>query len=399
MKKRLLGVCLCITMMLSLLTGCVGEIVSVSIGADGSGKAVVSAGFTEEALTLLAEQEQTTLEEAKAEYESFAYNGVTYWGRTEEMDFKSIEELNDIFNSDPFEAGTFSIVQNDDGGITFKFFVTAPDMGMEELSTEMGDIDLSEEELEYLMKDMALVLDIYFPAKVYQVAGPTENFLLEGNHLKLDMMKLNNTTNKTIAYVFTTSAKAGEPTVSYGYSDVKKTEWYYDAVVTMSIGGLVHGVGEGKFAPEHFMTYAEFCQILARASGLKVGEQNGYWAYDAIKSCLDAGYIESRGDVTPANYDVPITREASAAGITRARAYELKLVHDDYTWETIPDYKNISEVYQADVVDAYRFGVVSGVDEKLTFNPNGHLLRAEICQMFYNIGWVTPGVPIPEIVY
>lgn len=63
-------------------------------------------------------------------------------------------------------------------------------------------------------------------------------------------------------------------------------------------------------------------------------------------------------------------------------------------WEhvRIPDVDDISPIYLSDVKSAYVVGLCSGVDDKGTFNPKANITRAEVCQLFYNVRWVTPGV-------
>lgn len=80
------------------------------------------------------------------------------------------------------------------------------------------------------------------------------------------------------------------------FKDVLPEQWYYAAVEAMAARGLVNGMGNGVFAPNETITYAQFCNIAAKAANMASGEENGYWGYKAIQSCVNAGIIESRGD-------------------------------------------------------------------------------------------------------
>ena len=54
------------------------------------------------------------------------------------------------------------------------------------------------------------------------------------------------------------------------------------------------------------------------------------------------------------------------------------------------DFNLISPVYKDDVINAYLNGITKGIDENRTFAPKSLLTRAQVCQLFYNINWVSP---------
>ena len=62
-------------------------------------------------------------------------------------------------------------------------------------------------------------------------------------------------------------------------------------------------------------------------------------------------------------------------------------IFGEISLEDIPDNADISEEYKENVVNAYNFGITKGNDDKLTFNPQGSLTRAQVCQLFYNLGF------------
>jgi len=183
-------------------------------------------------------------------------------------------------------------------------------------------------------------------------------------------------------FLLTATLSSGAQT----FHDVSAESWYYEAVTAMSEAGLVGGMGDGTFAPESTLTYAQFCQIVARAKNLPTGEANGYWAGKAIQACIDAKYIFSLGALSAANYDAPITREAAVAAMFKTKEGSIE-VGTQITSPMIPDYHTIDSRYRLSIIAAYNSGITSGIDEILTFNPKGLLKRAEVCQLFYNIGW------------
>jgi hypothetical protein len=123
---------------------------------------------------------------------------------------------------------------------------------------------------------------------------------------------------------------------------------------------------------------------------LDTTSENGYWAYGSIKSCIQAGYIVDRGEITSANYDVAIPREAAVAAMYKGKQAELFLPTNTLTATDIPDYDKISDVYKNDILNAYKYGITAGMDANRTFNPQGQLTRAQVCQLFYNLDWTAP---------
>lgn len=59
---------------------------------------------------------------------------------------------------------------------------------------------------------------------------------------------------------------AGEPSVSFApvFSDVSSGSWYANAVIWANANGIVHGVGDGLFAPNANVTREQFATLLFR---------------------------------------------------------------------------------------------------------------------------------------
>lgn len=386
---------LVMVMCCSLLTGCMGAIAEVEINKDGSGTVSLSAGMTKDALEMMASMDESGEALDLSTYTPFTYNGVTYYGEVESAPFTSVEEFNKAMQEDVMEestngvdSGSITLTQNSDGSFNLTLVVT-PETGdtselEESAASQSGEMDA--EMLEQLFKDFAIVYKFKFPSTVKQVQGPKGGITINGNELVMDIMKLDEITENT-TYIFTTG---NEEISSPVFVDVLPNAWYYNAVNAMAEGGLVAGVGNNKFDPNGTLTYAQFCQILARAKMLNVGEENGYWAYKAVESCVRAGYIVDRGEITPANYNVPITREAAVAAMYKGKQAELFLPTNTLDSTDIPDYENISDVYKNDILNAYKYGITSGMDSNRTFNPQGQLTRAQVCQLFYNLNWTNP---------
>jgi len=85
------------------------------------------------------------------------------------------------------------------------------------------------------------------------------------------------------------------------FSDVYITDWFNNAVSTMTAAGIFLGRPDGSFAPEEPITRAELIATMARAAGLTYQGDNlfpdiaGHWAADYINAMMDAGWIQGDG--------------------------------------------------------------------------------------------------------
>ena len=405
--KKILAIAVTLVMACSALTGCVGIIGETTINADGSGTITASAGFSKQAWDMM---EGMDMESNVTDEEEFTYNGTTYIGDVETVSFANPAEFNkymaDVDDNDyGVQSGLFELAKNADGTLTLTLNADNGTGNTDEIESQLTSEDstLTAEQIQSLMGEFAVVFTFNFPAEVKQTAGETAGVTISGKKLTVDIMKLSEKLGgKSDKLVFTTGTATSAPVVEdkpvvvdkpvtgeYMFSDVNTSDWFCTAVNAMAKGGLVNGVGNGKFAPQDTLTYAQFCQILANAKGLPTGEKNGYWAYKAIESCVDADYVTSVGaEISPAYYDVAITREAAIAAMYNAKASELTVVVNNNV--SIPDLRECSPIYAEEIINAYKYGITNGMDEKGTFAPKKSLTRAEICQLFYNLSWTTP---------
>ena len=389
--KKLVALTLSLVLLCTLLTGCMGVVGEIALNEDTTGTIKVSVGYTEEGLELMGSAEGAEGTASTEELTAFTYNGHTYYGEVEEAAFSSLQELNEALNTSSEEAEetgndneiTFLVEQNKDG--TFVLTVTVEVLATEEPIEEPTDPE-TQTMIDELLAQMTVAYEFTFPTAVTQTEGPTKGVTIDNNLLILDTIAMKEGIDK-ITCVFTTSAAASEP-LEIAFDDVNKPAWYYDAVMALAKGGLVAGMGNNLFAPEGPLTYAQFCQILARAKGLPTGAANDYWAFNAIESCLDAGYIQDRGPVTAENFDAVIPREAAVSAMYLAKKDTLT-AGGTVTATDIPDYEEISDVYKENVLAAYNSGITSGMDELKTFSPQGTLTRAQVCQLFYNLNWTS----------
>lgn len=410
-KTKALALILAMAMLAVCLSGCALMMTSVQvkINDDCTGMITAKTGYSETLLEYLFTsgdgsvpqtveingKKYSSLEKLKAETQSFEYEEETYYGEFVVGAFKNLDELNRVFahtetvdtviEIETPETERETVFRKDDqGNITmdFRLKITPAEASepAEELSAEQQAA--TEAMTEELQNGVISFWEIEFPAPVKQIKGEPVGVSIEGNKLTLDFMQISAAAQeREIVLAFSTKESNGS------FSDVLPSKWYFTAIEAMADRGIVNGMGDGTFAPEGTITYAQFCNIAAKTKKLDNGTENGYWAYKAVKSCIDAGYIADRGVITPANYDAAMPREAAVAAMSRIFFAAMDGTRPDLTVteQDIPDYISISDSYKQDVLNAYKVGITQGVDSNRTFLPAKTLSRAEVCQLFYNV--------------
>ncbi len=244
--------------------------------------------------------------------------------------------------------------------------------------------------------------------------------------------------------------KAGTPSASYknSYDDVASDMWCYDAIMTMTDGGLLNGYGNGKFGPNDPLTRAQLAIIRARMNkanfikGFETAKvDNGYQPFldkttatRAWAAILLAGNLPTNGRVSLTSYELSLVETNGKSLLTgyatngkssvgsmqwalydtwraslgknltyRASIDEFPDAADIHRWidenvDTISNYLYIrgSHEYKIETCEtyflrAYNLGMFRGVDAEGTFNPYGALTRGQLCQALYNVGWTYSG--------
>ncbi len=362
----------------SLLSGCGVWSAQTTIRLNGSGEVVMSVGAPKESVDAALEAKLLTEEDVK-DWVSFTHNGVECLGMVEKQTFQTPEELKQL-------TDIFTLIKNGDGTLNLGFYSQGKTGNAEEVAQlYTNSMGISPEDVDTLLEETSFVYEFTFPATVKQVVGETEGITIDGKTLTVDMLALKDIAYVgDIAYEFST-AKDPVSYLSVSFTDVNKGDWFADAVYACAFSGWVEGVGGGLFLPEGTLTYAEYAQVVARFAGAEVGEENGYWAAKAIKTCIKNQIIPDLGEVTPENYDVPITREV-AIGSMLASGVTISQEETEAIRASVPDFGLIDPTYWTGVAVAYYTGLTHGVDETGRFDPKATLTRAEICQLLCNLG-------------
>ena len=142
-----------------------------------------------------------------------------------------------------------------------------------------------------------------------------------------------------------------------GFSDVKRSAWYNNAISTLTKAGILKGYEDGTFQPNGYITRAEFATIAIRFfSGVYEGEDlfpdiKGHWAEDYINNAANKGLVKGYEDGTfgPDRY---ITRAEAVTLVNRTlnrHPHNDGLHKDMLVW---PDNMDTSKWYYADMQEA-----------------------------------------------
>lgn len=177
------------------------------------------------------------------------------------------------------------------------------------------------------------------------------------------------------------------------FSDVPENHWAASAISEMANQGLFEGKsknedGTSNFCPDDIMSRAEFITVIVRAFYSKDLEnyevvRTPWWRiyYSVIvgRRILDYSDLD-RGDL-----EKPMTREEMAMVVVRTIENQGESFETSIPTSRISDFAEVTEEYQDYVQKAYTKGILTGVDTKGTFDPDGTLTRAQAATVLYRV--------------
>ena len=110
---------------------------------------------------------------------------------------------------------------------------------------------------------------------------------------------------------------AGHPIANNGtvFSDVKFTDWYYDAVMWAAANGIVDGYGDGKFGPNDKITHEQIAKIFYGYAK--------FYGYD-VSDYMDISNLPGANKVSA--WAVPYVSWAVAAGLCCGKDGDLSVI-------------------------------------------------------------------------
>ncbi len=166
------------------------------------------------------------------------------------------------------------------------------------------------------------------------------------------------------------------------FDDVDPKDWFALWVDIAYNTGIMEGTGTSTFEPGREVTVAEALQMAANMDSRHKGDNfhttahvSTPWYTDAVTYCLASGII-SRGQFD--DYERQITRRelAQVFGATELARSLPQRNNPVRVMAAVRDVKAIDPAAGA-VYGLYTKGILTGVDEKLSFRPDSAVTRAE----------------------
>lgn len=212
--------------------------------------------------------------------------------------------------------------------------------------------------------------------------------------------------------------KVPTPANESKYADVTPDDWYYEAVVALSEGGLFLGYDDGLFHPDDNITYGQWATVMSRVAidnYTATQTPDMHWAEAAYSRTSRDGICEGPnsklGETLDSLYNRGQALDSSyrlAHGDKRGLETRLAAAYTGKVWtfDDIPDGELVQQRYvwysgeikggvlanstgrwnDTWVLGAYNLGITHGVDAAGTCNPTAPITRAEVAQLLYNMG-------------
>ena len=179
-----------------------------------------------------------------------------------------------------------------------------------------------------------------------------------------------------------------EKPVSKTFADVSANAWFKKAVDYVNGKGLMSGVDENNFGPELLTNRAMLVTILWRMEGCPTSEQATNFTdikatdyfYNAVLWAAENKIVSGVSETSFAPNE-SITREQLAAILYRYAAYKgYDVTQGGMAVREFSDYESISGYARGSVAWAVNAGIVSGKGNN-TLDPGGVATRAEVASM------------------
>ena len=162
--------------------------------------------------------------------------------------------------------------------------------------------------------------------------------------------------------------------ITVSFSDVAENAWYAEAVNTLASLGIVDGVGGGLYAPERAITRAEFTVIAMRFAHLDTSGENIFsdvsrsdWFYDQVVGSVKYGWINGYADGTfrPNN---TITRAEVTTIVNRMLGRSADREYVDANIGSLTQLNDISRAHWAyyevmEAANAHDYAIVNGKED------------------------------------
>ena len=185
---------------------------------------------------------------------------------------------------------------------------------------------------------------------------------------------------------------------SVKFTDVPDSHWASTSISKMADKGIMSGIGNSLFAPSNTLTGAEFVTMIVRHFYEdKLGAEGEKWYsefMDAAKrvNILTGTNVTAEGTINRYDMAQLMYNVLKAEGVSTSPLPDTSKVAD---WASVPS------TYRDAVSVCYNMGMLTGVDNKGTFNGTGVMDRAQAAVVMSRLVEIcsggTPSTPtVPE---
>ena len=152
--------------------------------------------------------------------------------------------------------------------------------------------------------------------------------------------------------------------VEIRFTDVAKSDWFYDYVTGLAKAGVINGMGDGTFLPQGTLTWAQALKLLLCAHADLADVTGADWAIKTMTKASELGLCDASQDPAAAISRLDFCKAAA------------KLFQVSGAAKAFPDCDDAS------VLALAGFGVINGYEDG-TFRPANTLTRAEISKIIW----------------
>ncbi len=171
---------------------------------------------------------------------------------------------------------------------------------------------------------------------------------------------------------------------SFGFSDIKESDWYFESVKEAWSNKLINGVTATEFRPNETLTVAQAVKLASAyhemnyTGDVTLENGSGNWYSSYVDYAVENGIIDSKyASKSTAEMNKAIDRSEFVSIFVKAMDEGSLVGYNDVADNAIPDVKTDDENADA-IYKFYRAGILTGSDSKGTFNPTSSIKRSEV---------------------
>lgn len=219
-------------------------------------------------------------------------------------------------------------------------------------------------------------------------------FYINENGKLENVIGIFNEDNNCVEFTTTHFSKYFIKSNDVSFKDVENVKWAKTYIEAMAAKGVVQGVGEGNFNPSGMLTRAQFAAMIVRAFKLNDNSaessfsdvNKSVWYYKDVSSAVKSGIIAGRGNgkFAPDEY---ITRQDMAVLISRllqAVKGKGEISVDNKFLDKFGDNNNISDYARKGASMSVKYSIIGGTGDG-AFAPKSPTTRAQAAIVIYRL--------------